>query len=173
MKAMKKILLLFIGLIWFSFAIAQESELNKGYRGYVAFAIGDAYNLNTAQTVSTNNMQWYSMLSTTHGYHWKNWFAGAGVGYYHSYRDKENMYPIYAAGRYTFENSILRPYIGVRAGIMYDPYWIEKVQKYGALSAGLSVYKGLQAGLRLSIFSRPSRYFTASAAIVISYEIGQ
>lgn len=62
--------------------------------------------------------------------------------YYHSYRDKENMYPFYAAGRYTFRNVKIKPYIGFRAGIMYDPLWIEKVQKYGALSAGVSVYKG-------------------------------
>jgi hypothetical protein len=169
---MKKILLLFIGLIWLSFAIAQESEHNNGYRGYFDFAVGDDYNLNTAQTVSTNNMQWYTMLSTTHGFHWTNWFAGAGVGYYHSYRDKENMYPIYAAGRYTFEKTKLRPFIGVRAGILYDPYWVDKMQKYGALGTGLSVYKGFQVGLRVSVFSRPSRYFTANAAVVLCYEIG-
>lgn len=170
---MKKILFLFIGLSSCFLTFAQEKECNNGYRGYVDFALGDAYNLNTAQKISTNNMQWYSMLSTTHGYHWKNWFAGAGVGYYHSYRDKEDMYPFYVAGRYTFENTKLRPYIGLRAGIMYDPYWIEKVQKYGALSVGLSVYKGLQVGLRGSIFSRPSRFFTANAAVVVSYEIGK
>jgi len=52
------------------------------------------------------------------------------------------MYPFYAAGRYTFRNVKIKPYIGFRAGIMYDPLWIEKVQKYGALSAGVSVYKG-------------------------------
>ena len=86
-------------------------------------------------------MQWYSMFSTTHGFQLKNWFVGGGVGYYHSYRDKENMYPIYAAGRFTFEKTKLRPYIGVRAGIMYDPLWIEKVQKYGSLSAGLTIYQ--------------------------------
>ena len=83
------------------------------------------------------------------------------------------MYPFYLAGRYTFGNTKLKPYIGLRAGIMYDPYWLEKVQKYGALSAGINVYKGLQAGVRFSIFSRPSRYFTANAAVVISYEIGK
>ena len=170
---MKKIILLLLGLSWISIVDAQEDGVNRGYRGYVDFAIGDAYNLNTAQTVSTNNMQWYSMFSTTHGYHWENWFVGAGLGYYHSYRDKVNMYPIYAAGRYSFGNVIIKPYIEARAGIMYDPNWIEKVQKYGALGGGVKVYKGLQAGLRLSIFSRPSRYFTANAAVVISYEIGK
>ena len=172
-EAMKRVVLLLFYMVCFFVVNAQEQNSTNGYRGYVDFAVGDAYNLNTAQTVSTNNMQWYTMLSTTHGYHWKNLFAGVGVGYYHSYRDKENMYPIYAAGRYTFENTKVRPYIGIRAGIMYDPYWIEKVQKYGALSTGLNVYKGLQAGLRFSIFSRPSRYFTANAAVVISYEIGK
>lgn len=170
---MKKTILLFLSFAYFSVALAQVEEYNKGYRGYVDFAVGDAYNFNTDQLISTNNMQCYTILSTTHGYHWKNWFAGAGVGYYHSYRDKENLYPIYAAGRYTFEKTKLCPYIGVRAGIIYDPYWIEKVQKYGALSVGMKVYKGFQVGLRGSIFSRPSRYFTANTAVVISYEIGK
>lgn len=152
---------------------AQEKDYAKGYRGYVDFALGDAYNFNTDQLVSTNNMQWYSMLSTTNGSQLKNWFVGAGVGYYHSYRDKENMYPFYAAGRYTFRNVKIKLYIGFRAGIMYDPLWIEKVQKYGALSAGVSVYKGFQVGLRMSVFSRPSRYFTANAAVTLNYEIGK
>ncbi len=170
---MKRIVLLFFCLAYISVAIARGGGPNNGYRGYVDIALGDAYNLNTAQTISTNNMQWYSLFSTTHGYHWKNWFAGAGTGYYHSYRDKENMYPFYLAGRYTFDNTKLKPYIGVRAGIMYDPLWIENVQKYGALSAGLNVYKGFQVGLRMSVFSRPSRYFTANAAVVLSYAIGK
>lgn len=149
---------------------AQDS---KGYKGYVDFAVGDAYNLNTAQTISTNNMQWYTMISTTHGYQIKNWFVGAGLGYYHSYRDKENMYPFYLAGRYTFNKAKIKPYIEARAGIMYDPYWIEKVQKYGALTVGIRAYKGFQVGLRGSIFSRPSRYFTANAAVVIGYAFGK
>jgi len=59
---------------------AQEKDYAKGYRGYVDFALGDAYNFNTDQLVSTNNMQWYSMLSTMNGYQLKNWFVGAGVG---------------------------------------------------------------------------------------------
>lgn len=150
--------------------IAKGEEPYRGYRGYIDISLGDAYNLNTAQAISTNNMQLFSMISTTHGYVFNNWFVGGGVGFYHSYRDNENMYPIYAAGRYTFEKAKIKPYIEVRAGIVYDPYWIEKVQKYGALSAGVSVYKGFQVGLRGSIFSRPSRFFTANAAIVFSYE---
>lgn len=170
---MKRFAILFFFMACFSVANAQECGSKKGYRGYVDFAVGDAYIFNTAQLISTNNMQWYTMLSTTHGYHWKNWVVGAGLGYYHSYRDKENMYPFYLAGRYTFENTKLRPYIGIRAGIMYDPLWIERVQKYGALSVGVSIYKGLQLGVRGSIFSRPSRYFTANAAVVMSYEIGK
>ncbi len=169
---MKRILiLLFLGFN--VICVMQGQELKKGYRCYLDVALGDAYNLNTAQTVSTNNMQWYSMLSTTHGYHWMNWFVGAGVGYYHSYRDKENIYPMYAAGRYTLENTKIKPYIEVRAGIMYDPLWIEKVQKYGALSAGINVYNGMQAGMRLSVFSRPSRFFTANASVVLIYSFGK
>lgn len=170
MRKRRSIFVLFFALF---FTIAKGGEPNNGYRGYVDFALGDAYNFNTDQTISTNNMQWYSMISTTHGYQLKNWFVGAGVGYYHSYRDKENIYPFYAAGRYTFGNVRIQPYIGIRAGLMYDPYWVEKVQKYGALSVGMKVYKGLQVGLRGSIFSRPSRYFTANTAVVISYEIGK
>lgn len=170
---MKRFFLLFFMLGCIIMANAQENVSNNGYRGYVDVALGDAYNLNTAQTISTNNMQWYSEITTTHGYVMKNWFVGAGVGYYHSYRDKENIYPFYAAGRYTFENAKIKPYIEARAGIVYDPYWIEKVQKYGALSAGVRVYKGLQVGLRASVFSRPSRYFTANAAVVLSYAIGK
>lgn len=169
---MKRFILLFFGIVWYSTVFAQ-GETIKGYRGYVDFALGDAYNLNTAQKISTNNMQWYSIVSTTHGYRLNNWFVGVGIGYYHSYRDKENMYPIYAAGRYTFENVKVKPYIEARAGIMYDPLWIEKIQKYGALGVGINVYKGLQVGIRGSVFSRPSRYFTANTAVVFSYEIGR
>lgn len=168
---MRKILLLFLGLV--CVCAARGGEPDKGYRGYVDVAVGDAYTPNSALAFSTLNMQWYSMVTTTHGYRLKNWFVGAGAGYYHSYRDKENAYPVYAAGRYTFENTKIKPYIEARAGIMYDPYWIEKVQKYGALGAGLNVYKGLQVGLRGSMFSRPSRYFTANAAVVISYAFGK
>ena len=170
---MKKFVFLLIGVACFSLGNAQTANVSNGYRGYVDVAVGDAYNLNTAQTISTNNMQWYSELTTTHGYVIKNWFVGAGVGYYHSYRDKENMYPVYATGRYTFEKTKIRPYIEARAGIVYDPYWIEKVQKYGALSVGINVYKGLQVGLRGTIFSRPSRFFTANASVTLGYAFGK
>lgn len=170
---MKRFVLLFFCFACFRMANSQEFVSSNGYRGYVDLAIGDAYNFNTDQQISTNNMQWYNMISTTHGYVLKNWFVGAGVGYYHSYRDKENMCPIYVAGRYTFEKTKIKPYIEARAGIMYDPLWIVKVQKYGALSVGVKVYKSFQVGLRGSVFSRPSRYFTANAAVVVSYAIGK
>ena len=45
--------------------------------------------------------------------------------------------------------------------------------KYGAMSVGIKVYKGFQVGLRGSVFSRPSRYFTANAAVVLSYAFGK
>ena len=152
---------------------AQKGDLYKGYRGYVDLAVGAAYNLNTAQTISTNNIQWYTEISTTHGYVVKNWFVGVGAGYYHSFRDKENIYPFYLAGRYTFEGTKIKPYIDVRGGMAYDPYWISKVQAYGALCAGFKVFKGLQVGLRATVFSRPSRYFTANASVVIGYAFGK
>lgn len=170
---MKKVVILFIFSLLFAHLYAQNGDFYKGYRGYFDVAIGAAYNLNTAQTISTNNMQWHVEITTTHGYVIKNWFVGAGVGYYHSFRDKENMYPMYLAGRYTFEGTKIKPYIDVRGGIVYDPYWISKIQAYGSLSAGLKVYKGLQVGLRATVFSRPSRYFTVNAAVVLSYEIGK
>lgn len=160
-----------IGL--FSFTNVNAEGPYKGYRGYLYFSLGDAYNLNRRQLISTNNMQLYSMISTAHGYVLKNWFLGAGIGYYHSFRDKENIFPLYAVGRYTFENVKIKPFIEARAGIMYDPLWIEKVQAYGALSVGVNVYKKVQVGLRGSLFSRPSRYFTANAAVVTSYTIGK
>lgn len=170
---MRKIVLLFLCLVCTLLADAQEVVSSNGYRGYVDLAIGDAYNFNTDQKISTNNMQLYNMVSTTHGYVIKNWFVGGGIGYYHSFRDTENMYPVYAAGRYTFEKVKSNLYIEARAGIMYDPRWVETTQKYGALFCGIEVYKGLQVGIRGSIFSRPSRYFTANAAVVMSYAFGK
>lgn len=170
---MKKILILFIFLLEFSLSIANAGEPNKGYRGYVDVALGDAYNLNTAQLISTNNIQLYSEISTTHGYFNKNWFFGGGVGYYHTFRDKENLYPIFAAVQYTFGHVKMNPYLETRAGIVYDSRWVHQIQAYGALSAGMTVYKKLHAGLRISIFSRPSRYFTVNGAVVFSYAIGK
>lgn len=165
--------LLPIILFFLSFAIAKGEELCKGYMWYVDFALGDAYNINTAQRISSNNMQLYSMITTTHGYVYKKWFIGGGVGYYHSFRDGENMYPVFASGRYISRNFKNKPYLESRAGIIYDPLWVRKVQAYGAFSAGMNIYKRLQIGIKLSIFSRPSRYFTANAAVVFSYAIGK
>ena len=171
---MKKYLVaLFFILVDCPFVLAQHEVSNSGYRGYVDCVMGGSYNLNTDQLISINNMQWYTMLSTTHGCHQKNWFVGAGVGYFHSCRDNENMYPLYVAGRYTFENNKIDPFLELRAGIVYDPQWIEKVQKYSAFSAGIKVHNRIQAGLRVSIFSRPSRFFTANAAVVLSYDFGR
>lgn len=170
---MKKIVLLFIGLVGLSMTIARAGEPNKGYRGYVEYALGDAYNFNTAQKISTNNMQLCGVITSTHGYQVNNWFVGGGLGYYHSFRDKENMYPVFAAGRYTFESVKLKPFIDTRAGIVYDPRWVHEVQAYGAVAGGISFYKRLQVGLRVSVFSRPSRYFTANGEIGISYEFGK
>ena len=170
---MKKFSFLFFVIVWIPFAVAKGGEPCKGYRGFVDFALGDAYNVNTAQKISANNMQLYSMFSTTHGYALNNWFWGGGVGYYHSFRDEENMYPVFAAGRYTFRKCKTNPHIETRAGIIYDPRWVRKVQPYGALSTGMNIYKRLQIGVRLSMFGRPSRYFTANAAVVVGYAIGQ
>ena len=169
---MKKVLITLVGFINLASVLTYGFEpYNKGYRGYFEIALGDAYNFNTAQTISTNNMQLYSMVSTTHGYVLDNWFVGGGVGYYHSVRDRENMFPVYAAGRYTFDSVRLRPYIETRAGIIYDSKWVRPVQAYGALRTGVNFFKQLQIGFGFSLFSRPSRFFTANATIVLSYAI--
>ena len=169
---MKKLFLIIFG-IWFSISIAYSSEPNKGYKGFVGLSLGDAYNFNTAQLISVNNMQLYGMLSTTHGYQWKNWFFGGGIGYYHSFRDKENMYPLFVAGRYTFSSIKINPFCETRAGMIYDPRWVEPLQVLGSLCTGVYINNDLQVGLRLSVFSRPSRYFTANAAVAFSYSFGQ
>lgn len=170
---MKRVLMMIVGIVLMSSVYANGQESVRGYRGYADFAIGDAYNFNTAQLISTNNMQLYSMVSTTHGYVMGNWFVGAGIGYCHTFRDGENMFPVYAAGSYTFGTTKLKPYIEARAGMIYDPLWVRTVQAYGSLGAGMSVYKRLQVGLRLSMFSRLNRYFTANAAVTIGYAFGK
>ena len=170
---MRRFVLFLLSFVFFALSIARGNEPYRGYRGNVELAFGDAYNLNTAQTISTNNMQLYSEITTTHGFVMNNWFVGAGAGYYHSFRDGENMFPMYAAGRYTFGKVKVKPYIEARAGIAYDPLWVETTQMYGVLSAGTSVYKKLQVGLRGTMFSRPSRYFTANVAFSLSYEFGK
>lgn len=60
--AVSKISVLFFALLWMSTANASVP-----YRGHVDFALGDAYNINTAQIISTNNMQLYGMTTTSHG----------------------------------------------------------------------------------------------------------
>ena len=165
---MKRIFVLFLVILW-----VATAKAGIPYRGYMDFSLGDAYNFNTAQTVSTNNMQLYGMASTTHGIVLKNWFLGAGVGYYHSFRDQENMFPLYLAVRNTLDKVKVHPYIEARAGIVYDPLWERKLQVYGTLGAGVSLHKTIQLGVRLSAFSRPSRYFTANAAVAVSYSFGR
>lgn len=164
---MRKIIVLFFTLLWTSTVNA-----NVPYRGYVDFALGDAYNINTAQIISTNNMQLYGMTTTTHGVVLKNWFLGLGIGYYRSFRDKENMYPVFVVGRYTVEKKAVNPYIEARSGIVYDPFWERKKQIYGTLGTGVSLHKNIQLGVRLSMFSR-SRFFTANAAFAVSYSFGR
>lgn len=149
--------------------LSAQNVSSLNYKGFVDMEGGIAYNLNTAQTVSTNNMQYFSTITTTHGIQMRQCFVGLGVGYMHSFRDKENIYPMYGAFRYVWETVRMKPFADVRLGLVYDPYWITKVQKYGAISIGVEVYKNLQAGCRASIFSRPSRYFTANASVVLGY----
>lgn len=151
------------------FVLHAQNVTSLKYQAYVDMEGGIAYNLNTAQTVSTNNMQFFSSITTTHGVQLKQCFVGLGVGYYHSYRDKENIYPIYGAFRYNWDRVKFKPFADVRLGIAYDPYWISKVQAYGAIGLGIEVYKKIQLGCRATIFSRPSRYFTANASVVLGY----
>lgn len=146
-----------------------QNDVSLKYKGMMDMEGGIAYNLNTAQTVSTNNMQFYSSVSTTHGIQLKQCFLGIGVGYYHSYRDKENIYPLFGAFRYTWDKVQLKPFADGRLGIAYDPYWISKVQAYGAVSLGVELYKNIQLGCRATVFSRPSRYFTDNASVVLGY----
>lgn len=153
----------------FCLAVVLQAQNNFKYRGEVDVEGGVAYNLNTAQTISTNNMQFYSSVTTSHGVQFKQFFIGLGAGYYHSYRDKENIYPVFGAFRYNWDNVKLRPFVGLRLGIAYDPYWISKVQKYGAVSLGFKLNKKFLLGCRGTVFSRPSRYFTANAALVLTY----
>lgn len=162
-----------VALLMVCSASAQSVE-NEGkavrYKGFVELGVAAAYNLNTAQTVSTVNMQTLWAVQTSHGVTYRGWFGGLGLGYHHSQRDKEDMYLTYGDVRYCFEKCRLMPVIGVKGGIIWDPYWIEKVQTYGALSASLRVYDRIRVGMEGSVFTRPSRHFTANAAVVVSYE---
>lgn len=170
---MKRFYSLCIALYCFSSVHAQEAHDSKiipKYKGVIDIESGVAYNINTAQLISTNNMQALYCITTTHGVQIKNVFVGAGLGYYHSIRDKENIYPFFAATRFTFPKIIIKPFVELRAGMAYDPHWISSVQYYGALNCGFNVLKKIQLGCRVSMFSRPSRYFTVNASIVCGVE---
>lgn len=167
---MKRIIIVFFLLTEVSFLARAISDY--GYKGYFDFSLGVAYNINSIRLFSSNNMQLYGEISTTHGLVIEDWYVGVGIGYYSSFYDKESMYPIFVEGRYTFKDVKMTPFLETRVGIIYDPRWIQTVQKYGALGAGMKIYKGLHAGIRASIFSRPSRFFTANAAFFMSYSFG-
>ena len=150
-------------------AIKAQDINDMKYKGFADLEIGIAYNFNTAQLVSTNNMQLFSTITTTHGIQLKQCFVGVGVGYIHSCRDKENIFPMFCAFCYDWKDMKRKPFTDVRLGIVYDSYWISKVQGYGAISLGVELYKSIQMGCRAAIFSRPSRYFTANASVVLRY----
>lgn len=157
--------------VWSASAQSVDNEgKSVRYKGFVELGVGAAYNLNTAQTVSSVNMQTLWELQTSHGVFYKGWFGGLGMGYHHSQRDSEDMYLAYGDVRYCFEKCRLLPAIGLKGGIIWDPYWIEKVQTYGAFSASLRVYDRLRVGVEGSVFTRPSRHFTANAVFVVSFE---
>lgn len=167
---MKKSSVVFILLAVISFS--AQATTYYGYKGYLDFSTGVAYNINSIRLFSSSNMQLYGEISMMHGLYIKDWYVGGGIGYYSSFHDKEKMYPIFVGGRYTFRDVKMTPFLESRAGIIYDPRWIQTLQKYGALGAGIKVYKGLHAGVRASIFSRPSRFFTTNAAFFMSYSFG-
>lgn len=146
-----------------------QDKVSLNYHRMVDIEGGIAYNLNTAQTVSTNNMQFFSSVTATYSIHIKQCFIGFGLGYYHSCKDRENIYPVYGAFHYIWEKVRRKPFADLRLGFVYDPYWINKVQAYGAVSMGMELYKNIQLGCRATIFSRPSRYFTANASLMLGY----
>ena len=155
---------------------AQNADIGDracGYRGIVELGVGAAYNVNTAQVISTLNMQPLWAIFTSHGVKYKGLFGGVGFGYNLSQRDKENMYLAFSDVRYSFEKCKLAPSIGVKGGIIYDAHWIEKVKPYGAIGVNVDVYNGLSVGVEGSIFSRPARHFTANVFFVVSYSFGK
>ena len=170
---MKRLLVLCFMIVGISDIVVKGGVPFKGYRGYIDGSLGIAYNPTAAEMISTTNTQMYTELYTTHGYRLNSFFVGAGFGYFRSFRDKENMYSVFTAGRYTFEDTELCPYIETRAGIVYDPFWVSAIQPFGALSFGIRVHKKIQAGLSLSLFSRPGRFFTANTALGLCYDLGK
>ena len=172
---MRYLLVLLLAVLFVIPAWAQvgENRSSVRYRGFVEAGVGAAYNLNTAQTVSSLNIQPLWMISTSHGVKYKGLFGGIGVGYNFTQRDKENMYLVFGDVRYSFEKCKLAPSVGAKVGLIYDPYWIEKVQKYGAITGSLEVYNNLRLDLEGSVFSRPARHFTTNALFVVSYSFGK
>lgn len=157
-------------------ANAQVEELcgsSMSYKGFVEVGGGSAYNLNTAQTVSTVNLQALLAVSTIHGVSYKNWFGGLGLGYYNPQRDNENQFLVFADTRYIFCKNKIKPAYGLKIGIIYDSGWIEKTQKYMALNGSFRLDEKLRLGLEASLFSRPSRHFTTNALVVVCYAIGK
>lgn len=63
---MRRIVCLCLFLCLMSVMWAQDVSRLR-YKGFVDLETGIAYNLNTAQTISTNNMQFFTTLTTTHG----------------------------------------------------------------------------------------------------------
>lgn len=150
---------------------AQNTGLGDraiGYRGIVELGIGAAYNVNTAQTISSLNLQPLWAVSTSHGVKYKGLFGGVGIGYNFSQRDNEKMCLAFGDVRYCFEKCKLAPSVGVKAGMIFDHYWVEKVKPYGAMAVNVDVCKGLRVGVEGSIFSRPARHFTANGICVVS-----
>lgn len=171
--AMKKQFIFIVFLVGNPSIAVGGYEPYNGYRGYVDCSLGEGFNPSSGYGIGAHDFQMYGEITTTHGYRMKNWFLGAGIGYYHSFHDNENMYPVYTAGCYSFEESSFCPFIETRVGIVYDPLWINTIQTYAAFGAGMKVYNRLQVGIRFSLFSRPSRLFTANASIVLSFAFGK
>ena len=163
---MKKFFCFIIGIC---ITLALHARKECHYKGMLELECGAAYNFNTAQLVSTNNMQLFTTIATIHGLYLKPYFVGLGGGFYHSFRDNENIYPVFTEFRYDWGDMRFKPYIDLRLGVVYDPYWISTVQGYGGFGIGVQVYENLHFGCRGAVFSRPSRYFTANASIVIGY----
>ena len=169
---MKCWMAILLALLFVVSASAQSVEVEGKavrYKGFVELGVGAAYNLNTAQTVSVVNMQTLWTVQSSHGVAYKGWFGGLGMGYHHSQRDKEDMNLNCGDVRYCFEKCKVQPAIGLKGGFIWDPFWIEKVQLYGALSASLRVYDRIRVGMEGAVFSRPSRHFTANGVFVISF----
>lgn len=168
---MKKLIVCLVAALSFCSLKAQDAnyeEISVRYRGIVELGVGAAYNVNTAQTLSSLNMQPLWAVSTSHGVKYKGLFSGVGIGYNFSQRDNEKMCLAFGDVRYCFEKCKLAPSVVVKAGMIFDHYWVEKVKPYGAMGVNVDVCKGLRVGVEGSIFSRPARHFTANGICVVS-----